>query len=84
MSMGNICIANRVGGIPEIIENGVNGFLTEDSSAQGIQDALEKAIKALRENRGIIEKAQETAKSFSIEKTANELQRVYSTLVSEA
>ncbi len=84
MSMGNICIANRVGGIPEIISDGVNGFLTDEPSAKGIEKAIERAISALRNDRTIINKAIETANSFSIMKTVSELQKVYSSLLADA
>lgn len=40
MASGNIVIATRVGGIPELIENGVNGFLIENQSYEKIIEVL--------------------------------------------
>ncbi len=83
MSMGNICIANRVGGIPEIINDGVNGFLTDEATSKGIERALEKAIAALHDDEHIAKEARKTAQSFSIDKTVAELQKVYSNLITD-
>ena len=81
MSMGNICVANRVGGIPEIISDGVNGFLTEEISSSGVEKAIERAINALSESPEMIDRAIETAQKFSIVNTASELQKIYSRLI---
>lgn len=70
MAFGLICIANRVGGIPEIIQDGVNGFLTEEKSTEGIADALRKAINIGKEEEASMRSAaKETAERFSIENT---------------
>lgn len=60
MAYGIPCIANNVGGIPEIIDNGVNGFLTEESTAKEIGDLIEKVIRLYE--KGSIEKIAEDAK----------------------
>ncbi len=44
MSMAKVCIATRVGGTPEMIEDGKNGFLVEKKDADGLKKALEKAL----------------------------------------
>ena len=47
-------IATRVGGIPEIIENGKNGLLIEKENSEQITGALNKLFddKTLRETLG--------------------------------
>jgi len=40
MATGNIVIATRVGGIPELIEDGVNGFLIDSQSYEKIIEVL--------------------------------------------
>lgn len=48
MAFGIPCIANRVGGIPEIINDGENGFLTDEISPEGIERAVYRAIEAIK------------------------------------
>ena len=77
MAFGLICIANRVGGIPEIIQNGVNGFLTDEKSSEGIADALRKVINMGKEEEiSIRSAAKETAERFSIANTVDRLTEV--------
>ena len=68
MAFGILCIANRVGGIPEIIVDGENGFLTDETSVEGIERAILRAVKLIRS--GNIEnmrlKARKTAERFGI------------------
>ena len=51
MSFGLPIIATRVGGIPEIMEDGVNGFLFE----RGDKDAMKSAMMAYIENPYLLE-----------------------------
>jgi glycosyltransferase involved in cell wall biosynthesis len=44
MQAGLPCVATRVGGIPSLITNGVDGLLTEPSDPQALADALERAL----------------------------------------
>lgn len=70
MAFGLICIANQVGGIPEIIQNGVNGFLTAEKSPEGTSDAISKAINLSKEEEASMRSAaKETAERFSITNT---------------
>lgn len=50
MAAGKAIVATRVGGIPEILENGTNGILTNLSSFQ-----IAKALKFLCENKSVAE-----------------------------
>lgn len=45
MAHGNCVIASRVGGIPEIIEDGVTGLLVEADDAGALADALRRVIQ---------------------------------------
>ncbi len=74
MAFGLICIANHVGGTPEIIQDGVNGFLTADKSPEGIADAISKAINLSKEEESSIRlAAKKTAEKFSITNTVDNL-----------
>lgn len=71
MAYGIPCIANHVGGIPEIIENNKNGFLTSQPTSEQILFSLKKVIRMLETNEidRISQSEKETACRFSIERT---------------
>ena len=80
MAYGIPCIANRVGGVPEIIKDGYNGFLTESVSAEGLYRTIERVIELCRDKDRldtISERARITAKKFSIKNTCTELDKVF-------
>ena len=54
---GNLVIANPVGGIPEIIIDGENGFLCKSNEATGLYDQMRKVM----ENPSLVEKIGERA-----------------------
>jgi glycosyltransferase involved in cell wall biosynthesis len=73
MAHGLPCIANNVGGIPEIIEDGKNGFLTKEPTASGLAEAIRR-VTALYENGGIEEvsrNAKARAQEFSVQRTCD-------------
>ena len=43
MLCGRICIATDVGRVPELIEDGVTGFIAREITPHGVNDALERA-----------------------------------------
>jgi len=45
MSIGLPCVASNVGGIPEVIENGVNGILIDPNSCDELAAAAKKIIE---------------------------------------
>ena len=83
MAFGVPCISNNVGGVPEIIVDGENGFLTEDSTVDALADSLRRVIRLNQENRlcAISQQAKETAKRFSIEHTVLEYEKMYRELL---
>lgn len=83
MSFGLPCVANRVGGIPEIIEDGKSGFLTEETSVNGVVKALLRVIECIE--NGEIEtlsiQAKQRADQFTIGKTVDNLKSIYQELL---
>ena len=78
MQVGTPVIGTNVGGIPEIIEDRVNGLLVEYNDHRGLSEAMKRFIadKKLREK--VIENGYQTVrKRFSIERYASELEQVY-------
>lgn len=82
MAFGKLCVVNRVGGLPEIIQDGVNGFLTNTASADGVAEAIERAILSYQDGTfaAISKEARRTAETFSIANTANKLEQLMNTL----
>lgn len=83
MAFGKLCITNSVGGLPEIILDGVNGFLTETISAEGVAQRIEDAINSYKDGsyKAISQEAKRTANIFSIQNTVESLNQVYSSLL---
>ena len=52
-SQGLACVATRVSGIPELIEDGVTGALVEPEAPQPLAQALERLIREPRRRRSL-------------------------------
>jgi glycosyltransferase involved in cell wall biosynthesis len=80
MSAGRPVIGTNVGGIPELIDDGVNGYLIEPKNPAQI---AEKVIKVFLE--GNLEElgrnARKKAEEFTIEKHVGNLEKIYADLV---
>jgi colanic acid/amylovoran biosynthesis glycosyltransferase len=84
MATGLPVIATRHAGIPELVENGVTGFLVEERDA----NALAEKIRFLIENEGARLELGRNArkkivKEFDINKLNDELVRVFDNLVND-
>ena len=78
MSVGRPVIASRVGGMPEIVEDGRTGFLFDKGDAVGLGEAAAR----LAANRSMAEKMGDDAReshrsSYTIEKMAERIEAVY-------
>ena len=81
MSAGRPVIGTRVGGIPEVIDDGVNGYLVEPKNPEQI---AEKALKLLSEEELLKElgrNARKKAETFSIEKYVENLIKLYEQVI---
>ena len=74
-------VATRVGGIPEIVHNNVNGLLVQPQSKKSLSDAMLKLIQnpSLREQLGK-EGPKIVKRDFSVEKMVNGNLQVYRSL----
>ncbi len=84
MSHGKPVIGTRIGGIPEVVEDGVSGLLAEPKSSKSFEQQLKKLIKdeKLRNIMG------ENGKNrfdrfFRAESMLRKIESVYSTLLKE-
>jgi len=81
MSRGRPVIGTNVGGIAEIIDDGVNGYVVEPQSPEKIAEKVinlfsdEELLKKLGRN------AREKAKEFSIEKYVERLEIIYGDVI---
>lgn len=83
MSVGRPVIGTNVGGIPEIIDDGVNGYLVEPENPEQI---AEKVIKLFLEEDSLKDfgrKARKKAEEFNIEKYVDDLEKVYEEIMSK-
>ncbi len=83
MAYGIPCVATDVGGIPEIIEDGSNGFLCEKSNSNNLASTIEKVINLIEAGQeyAISNKARKRAEEFSIEQTVMNLKNVYESII---
>lgn len=83
MAYGLVCVANNVGGIPEVLKNGDNGFINKTNDIDGLKGALRKAFESFKTDEykllGI--NAKQTAIRFSITNTCKNLDEVYGDLI---
>ncbi len=76
MAYGIPCIANAVGGIPEVIDDKINGYLTAECTAGEIEKLMELVIEKYRDGSimEISENAVSKAKKFSIIETCRKME----------
>jgi len=73
MAYGRICISNAVGGIPEIIKDKENGYLSYQMTVESLSATIEKAVNQINYSGEMRSKAKKTAESFTIERSCDEL-----------
>lgn len=81
MSVGRPVIGTNIGGIPEMIDDGVNGYLVEPQNPEQI---AEKVIKLFSEEKLLEElgrNARKKAEEFRIEKYVEKVEKVYEEMV---
>ncbi|MDR2153306.1 MAG: glycosyltransferase family 4 protein [Helicobacteraceae bacterium] len=79
MRIGTPIIATNVGGIPELIENNISGFLVEPKDANAIKNAIETALKT--DLSAIVKTAKAKADNFSPENMAKSYIELYRSIV---
>lgn len=81
MSSGLPVVATRIGGIPEVVEDGKAGVLVEPNEPEALADALLQLLgnDKLRDAMGSAARRR-AVELFAWDKTAQELRRVYGSL----
>jgi glycosyltransferase involved in cell wall biosynthesis len=74
---GTSVVASRLTGIPEIVDDGENGFLVAPGDAGALADAIERLLTSAELRRRFGESAREKAeRSFDLRANAAELLRL--------
>ncbi len=82
MSFGCIPISTEVGGIPEVIENEVNGYLCKPGDVEALYDIFDKILSGKVDGSIISNNAYETIRnSYSLEVSLTKLYAIYDLLV---
>jgi len=61
MALGNLCVASDAGGIPDMLQHGVNGFMFPRGDAVGLERALEQALSLAPEAAAAMRRRNRTA-----------------------
>ncbi|MCX6343470.1 MAG: glycosyltransferase family 4 protein [Armatimonadetes bacterium] len=80
LSAGLPVVAVNAGGIPENIQHGVDGFLTENS-AEEFADCIDYLISNKPERIKMGENARKNAVNFSIERMADDFEELYRSVI---
>lgn len=78
LSYGVPCVANCLGGIPEIIQDGYNGILTEETSSEGLTIAIKKLLDCCQNGtvKRYSENAKKTALKYTIDNNCNQVNNI--------
>lgn len=81
MMSGMLVIGTNSGGTPELIEDGVDGFLYEYGDSNGLANLMIYALEHREEMKGVAERGQRKAmEKYTIERAANEVLNVYKSI----
>jgi colanic acid/amylovoran biosynthesis glycosyltransferase len=80
LAMGKVLVASRVGGIPDLIQDGVNGFLVEPGNFRDLVSKINMALGLRNEIAPVCEAARRTAEKFSLESVAQRYAEVFHSL----
>lgn len=82
MALGTPCISTNISGIPELIDNGVNGFLVEPKNPDRIAENVILLIENDDKRRKMGEVARRKIISdFNIKKEAKKLEKIFNDLI---
>ncbi|GBD96427.1 MAG TPA: glycosyltransferase family 1 protein [Nitrospirae bacterium] len=81
MAMGKPVVGTNVGGVGEVIKNGLNGFLIEPDSPRAVAEAIIKLLEDKESAKKMgIEGRKMVERNFSVEKMCREMLDLYSSL----
>ena len=85
LSLNKIALVSNIGGMPEVIQDGKNGYLFEAGNTDDLVDKINQLNNLAPDKRQLIEtSAGETAKLFSPEKNLAAILKIYKRLTKTA
>ena len=84
MACGLPVIASDVGGLPEVVEHGMSGWLVPPESPQELADAIVNAASDAARLCEFGRNARERASQFSIQRTVEKTEQFYLRLLADA
>jgi L-malate glycosyltransferase len=83
MSLGRPAVATSVGGVPEVIKDGYNGFLVPAKNPKALGEGILKILQNDSLRQTMSQKAQQTTQNeFSIQSMVGKVEQVYSSILS--
>jgi len=84
MAAGKPVVASRVGGILDLVKDGLNGLLVEPGNPGALCDAIGKLLgdKSLRDEMG--RRGRDRAKDFTVEKMIEKIDGLYTSIFQES
>ena len=81
MSYECACIASAVGGIPQVIEDGVSGVLIQPKDENSLKEAIEKLLQDEKQQEKLGQTGrQRVLDGFELAKSIDKLVEIYTTL----
>jgi len=80
MSLGLAVVASRIGGVPDIVSDGVEGLLVPAGRADALADALADLVAAPQRRAAMAEAALARSEAFDVEQSARAMEAVYERL----
>ena len=81
MAAGKPVVASRVGGIPDLIQNGYNGYLVPPADEKALADAILKLLNDRNHARLMGQRGKQRCQQFSLEAMIAKLDDLYAGLV---
>ena len=81
MAAGKAVVASNVGGIPDLVHHGQNGFLVEPGDVNGLSAAIEKLLADENLRREMGKRGQAMAHNFSESKMIKKIDALYAALL---
>jgi glycosyltransferase involved in cell wall biosynthesis len=85
MTLGTPVIGSRIGGIPELIEDGRTGYICDVKSAENLRQTIQKALSLPKQEYAVMSQAAKNfaTKHFSKESHYWRLMEVYDSVINQ-
>jgi len=77
LAVGRPILASRVGGIPELVQDGVNGYLISPGDVSSIAAGIFKILESPRQAKAMAKASTELSKNFDIDTFVDKLEALY-------